>query len=135
MKNNHGNGLVFRPLESLFQQWRGDAWMAAMNMPEQFHLVCAQPRGASLATEQLGELVGELRQRPDVRRLRAVIVDAVLGFFLELLLVPSLEQLEILVVQRRILIASPLCRLCASRRIGARHWPGDPARRNHKAAR
>jgi len=80
MKDNHGNGLVFRPLESQLEQRRGDARLVAMDPPEQFHLLRAESRGTSLAAEQLGQRVGELRERPDVVRSRAVIVDTVLGF-------------------------------------------------------
>ena len=81
MKHNHGNGLVFGPLESQFQQRRGDARLVAMDPPEQFHFLRAEARGASLAAEQLGERVRELRERPEVVGLGAVIVDAVLGLF------------------------------------------------------
>ena len=70
-----------------------------MELVEAFHLFGTEPRHASFAAQQFGELGRELSRRPDLPTLCRVIVDAPLGFCLLLLLVAFLEQFQILVIQ------------------------------------
>lgn len=101
MKHDHRNGELFGLPKRLFQQTLRDPWKTIMHLTEQFQLLGAESRDASLTPQQLSQRGSEGRKPPHVTLLRLMVGDTCRGLLLLLRAMCCLQHFQVGVVQRR----------------------------------